>query len=401
MRALILMLKITVGLAPRAEYVDKVMQAEARQAATIREAPAGWEYRTVAAPGGVTHGYFVREGPRRDAPVLLCLHGVVLDGRTFQALAPLADRWTLIAYNFPEIAPDVYRGSIDDFSLLLEEFTSLLDLEEVDLAGVSFGGIVAQRFARSDPMVHVHSLILISSSVPGATERGRRTMRRYAEWAMEVEDYQLYWFVEKVVGFALERYDKESAERIVAMADIKHPAYYRQVLRALASYDGSADAGELDIPTLALHGEHDALFDASRIRRSRELLAKAMHIRVAGGDHAMALLEGKQIASYVRAFCTSGTWRDSPGSKMHGAAEISERTRMMNHAASQGALYGEDDDGGNGYGKPRHSRGSGRSSGTCVQAQTQTSPSRGRNVHTAGGGPGRMGAGKSRRGARG
>jgi len=303
MRALILMLKITVALAPQNEYTEKVAVAQARQAAVTRESPAGWEYRTVAAPGGITHGYYVCDGPHPDAPVLLCLHGVILDGRTFQQFAPLADTWTVVAYNFPENAPEAYEGNIDDFVLLLEEFVSLLGIERVDVVGVSFGGIVAQRFAHLDPLGRVHSLVLISTGVPGASGRGRRAMQQYAGWAHDVEDYQLYWFVEKVVGFALERYDDSSAEKIAAMVDVKHPAYYRQVLQAIASYDGTTDAGEIKAPILALHGEQDALFDGEQIRRSRELLADATHIRIAGGDHAMAFLEGEQIATYIRAFC--------------------------------------------------------------------------------------------------
>jgi pimeloyl-ACP methyl ester carboxylesterase len=92
-------------------------------------------------------------GPSRDAPVLLCIHGLTRNSRDFDALAQALSR------HYRVICPDMPgRGKSDwlkeaadyGYPVYLADITALvarLDVERVDWVGTSMGGIIGMLFA--------------------------------------------------------------------------------------------------------------------------------------------------------------------------------------------------------------------------------------------------------------
>ena len=92
-------------------------------------------------------------GPSRDAPVLLCVHGLTRNSRDFDVLAQA------LSGHYRVICPDIPgRGKSDwlkdpadyGYPLYLGDMTTLiarLDVERVDWIGTSMGGLIGMMFA--------------------------------------------------------------------------------------------------------------------------------------------------------------------------------------------------------------------------------------------------------------
>ena len=115
--------------------------------------PGPVESREVPSPLGPSH--VLLAGPA-DAPPLVCLHAM----RTGSAyllseLGPLAERFRLIAPDLPgqSVRGPQVRPALDDDSLArwLLEVADGLNLDQLDLFGVSWGGFVARQTASTAP----------------------------------------------------------------------------------------------------------------------------------------------------------------------------------------------------------------------------------------------------------
>lgn len=91
-------------------------------------------------------------GPK-NAPVLLCIHGVTRNGRDFDMLArALSAQYRVICPDLPGRGKSMWLSDAADYaySLYLSDITTLiarLDVETVDWIGTSMGGIVGMLFA--------------------------------------------------------------------------------------------------------------------------------------------------------------------------------------------------------------------------------------------------------------
>lgn len=302
MSLVVFFLRFAIVFVPRPQYEAKIAEivpmAEKNDGCNL----GGWEYRSTPTRSGEDrHWYYIKKSPDPDAPVFLFLHGLMLDGRTFVHLAELSDRWTLIAYDFPEQSPR-YRGEIDDFVELVKEFARIQRIERMNLMGVSFGATVALRFAAEVDTPRVDALVLASAGIAGSTELALRQARGNDEWMSSQPDYRIYWLMERILTWTVRELDDQSSMEMQSIARVKHPDYYRQVIGSLADYDGSDDARGIMVPVQALLGQNDILFYNKHLRDLREFIPHAQITRIPGGSHAMVLLRGKEIAHCIRTF---------------------------------------------------------------------------------------------------
>jgi pimeloyl-ACP methyl ester carboxylesterase len=92
-------------------------------------------------------------GPSRDAPVLLCVHGLTRNGRDFDVLAQaLSTYYRVICPDLPGRGKSEWLNDPADYNypLYLADVTTLiarLDVERVDWVGTSMGGIIGMLFA--------------------------------------------------------------------------------------------------------------------------------------------------------------------------------------------------------------------------------------------------------------
>jgi pimeloyl-ACP methyl ester carboxylesterase len=97
--------------------------------------------------------YIEWPGPSRDAPVVLCVHGLARNSRDFDALAQaLSTRYRVICPDMPGRGKSEWLGVASDYGypVYLADITTLiarLDVERVDWVGTSMGGIVGMLFA--------------------------------------------------------------------------------------------------------------------------------------------------------------------------------------------------------------------------------------------------------------
>ena len=136
----------------------------------------------------------VYAGPRADAPVVLCLHGLMRNSRDFEDLAVhLTARYRVVA---PDVrgrgfsARDPNPGNyqiptyIADLLLLL----SGLGVDRVNIIGTSMGGLMAMVFAAMQPG-RVASIVL-NDVGPELDPRGLERIRGYAGKSPPVRSWE-------------------------------------------------------------------------------------------------------------------------------------------------------------------------------------------------------------------
>jgi pimeloyl-ACP methyl ester carboxylesterase len=101
-------------------------------------------------------GVFYREAGPADAPVILLPHGYPCSSYEFRNfMPPLADRWRLIAPDFPGCGysdtPKDFDYSFDGYAAFLEDFTARLGVERYVLYLHDFGSQIGLRLAIRSP----------------------------------------------------------------------------------------------------------------------------------------------------------------------------------------------------------------------------------------------------------
>jgi pimeloyl-ACP methyl ester carboxylesterase len=101
-------------------------------------------------------GVFYREAGPADAPVILLPHGYPCSSYEFRNfMPPLADRWRLIAPDFPGCGysdtPEDFDYSFDGYAAFLEDFTARLGVERYVLYLHDFGSQIGLRLAIRSP----------------------------------------------------------------------------------------------------------------------------------------------------------------------------------------------------------------------------------------------------------
>jgi pimeloyl-ACP methyl ester carboxylesterase len=97
--------------------------------------------------------YIEWPGPTRDAPVLLCVHGLTRNSRDFDVIAQaLAAHYRVVCVDMPGRGKSAWLNDAADYGypLYLSDVTALiarLDVERVDWLGTSMGGIIGMLFA--------------------------------------------------------------------------------------------------------------------------------------------------------------------------------------------------------------------------------------------------------------
>jgi pimeloyl-ACP methyl ester carboxylesterase len=97
--------------------------------------------------------YIEWPGPSRDAPALLCVHGLTRNSRDFDVLAQtLSAHYRVVCPDMPGRGKSEWLGVAADYGypLYLTDITALLarlDAERIDWIGTSMGGLIGMLFA--------------------------------------------------------------------------------------------------------------------------------------------------------------------------------------------------------------------------------------------------------------
>lgn len=253
---------------------------------------------------GVTWRYSITgEG----ASCLLVLPGAVGGADVGLRLQPFLENHRILTLTYPRVEDlkTLMRG--------IDEIVTAEGLEQFDLFGASFGGMVAQYYVHRAP-AGVRYLILQGTGV--ATPHRASTNERFLKVAGLIPMGVFRWLLRRVTRLMLRKI--EGHERGVWIA------YYDQEIAALSKTDlvcryrlaidfdrnhrfGSRDLAGHSIPVLILEGEEDRVSKGQQRDQLKALFPRARVHTFSGVGHGMSLLRPQEWGQVIQDFL------DSPG----------------------------------------------------------------------------------------
>lgn len=242
-----------------------------------------------------------------EGPPLVFLHGFLTDSRIWRPqLAELADEFTVVAWDEPGAGrssdpPEPF--GLADYSDCLAALVEALELGPAHIAGLSWGGVVAQELYRRHPAC-VCSLILADTyagwkgSLPEAVcaERLAECLHQSTLPAGEVVHS---WLPALLTDNATE----QLADEVAAIMSDFHPIGFRLSALALAGSDQRDLLPRIDVPTLLLWGEADVRSPLSVAEQLRDAIPGARLTVIPEAGHVSNVEQPALFNAAVREFC--------------------------------------------------------------------------------------------------
>ena len=256
---------------------------------------------------GVTIDYVVDGDPA--GPTVLLLEGLGY-GRWMW-------RWLTdaLADDYEVLRPD-NRGTGDSdapegpytVGEMAADASAVLDdhgVDAVHVCGASMGGMIAQELALADD--RVASLTLLCTS-PGGEDAAQTPPEVQEHIFSAPEDAgpreRIRYLMEPAVSDEFYEREPELVDRIVdwRLAGDATPAGREAQAAAVAAFDATDRLGDLDVPTLALHGTADRVLPVENADLLAEHLSHATVERIDGGPHLFFIEERERVNDRVRTF---------------------------------------------------------------------------------------------------
>jgi 3-oxoadipate enol-lactonase len=239
-------------------------------------------------PSAVINDFRIHYERGGQGPLLVLLHGISASARSWQhQLQDLADVYDVVAWDmrgYGSSSDPLAEYGIADLCSDLEGLLDHLGFRAAHLGGLSMGGVLAQDFYGRCPD-RVRSLILADTNAGQAVleevERQARLDQRLAG-AAEPSGYAR----QRTPSMLSPDAPPEVIEEAEAMMAEIHPDGYRYAARAFAETDEREVLPRINVPTLVVWGEFDAVcpredaeFLASNIPGAQlEIISKAGHL---------------------------------------------------------------------------------------------------------------------------
>lgn len=218
---------------------------------------------------------------------LLLLHGIGGCAEVWRPqLDAFADRYAVVAWNMPGYggSPPLPTMTFPALAAALEALLDSLSAKRIHLVGHSMGGMVAQEFL-SNCAHRVESVCLYSTGAGFAqseTPEGQRAAEARAREFMERRigpldrGKTMREMAESLLGELLAPGAPEAA-RLSAIESISSvpPVVYREAMRCILSFDGTALVPKISKPTLAIAGAEDRVMTPSVVEAMARQIADA------------------------------------------------------------------------------------------------------------------------------
>ncbi len=241
-----------------------------------------------------------------DGPPLVFLHGATADGRMWQPqLAALADEFTVVAWDEPgaggssDLPPEF---ALADYANCLAALLEELDLAPAHIAGLSWGGTLAQELYRHHPEL-IATLILADTyagwkgSLPEEEVRSRVQGLRRTLAASSQE------FDPTLPGLFAGDPPAEFVPLLEAIAADVRPEGMRTQLSLMAMTDQRDLLPRIDLPTLLVWGELDARSPLRVARQLEQAISDSELVVLPDAGHVSNLEQPELFNEAVRAFC--------------------------------------------------------------------------------------------------
>jgi pimeloyl-ACP methyl ester carboxylesterase len=215
----------------------------------------------------------------------------------------------------PDLMALLVGGSTDPAYLLPDMagdaagLLAALGIDSAHVLGVSMGGMIAQSLAIGHPdRVRTLTSIMSTTGDPTVGQPSPEALAallvpaavdREAAIEMSVKT----WRVIGSPGFPFHE-DRIRAAAGAAYDRALHPeGVARQMVAIVASPDRTPDLRNLDVPTLVIHGDSDALVNPSGGKATAEAVPGATLWMIPGMGHSLPLELFEQMAARVAAHC--------------------------------------------------------------------------------------------------
>jgi pimeloyl-ACP methyl ester carboxylesterase len=255
----------------------KTQESETTYLAAYEEAmkswPVPWEEIEVSNRFGTT--YVIVSGPE-DAPPLVLLHGFFTTLLLWTPnVADLSRSHRVYAIdimgNRNRSVPNEPIGTTNDIVEWLSETLNKLEINSLNLAGMSFGGWLSISFALAEPE-RVNKLILIS---PAASLQP--LVKQFIPRALLSSlPPKKFWFYSFMGWMGLKRGPgHEFSENLLDMMWLggKNIKMSAETMRVMPTVYSDEELNELKVPVLLLIGENEVIYNAVKaLARARRLI---------------------------------------------------------------------------------------------------------------------------------
>jgi len=237
----------------------------------------------------------------RGQPILF-IHGFPLDHSMWDRQAErLSKKYRVLAVDLRGFgASDVTAGtvSMEQFADDLARLLDALDVNQpVVVCGLSMGGCIAWQLIRKHPQ-RVKAFIACDTRVVADTEEGAQTRYKTAEKTLaEGASVVADAMIPKLFSDQTRNNSPDIVDKTRQVILGNSPEGIAAGLRGLATRpDVSEQARTLELPVLAIVGEHDAISPVEEMRGWASSISGAELVVVPGAGH-MAPLESPQFVN--------------------------------------------------------------------------------------------------------
>lgn len=220
-------------------------------------------------------------------------------------LAPLREEFETIVYDHRGVGASSRVERPFTIVDLARDAAALLDELEIDSAhvlGISMGGMVAQELALSHPQrVRTLTLGCTYCGGPGsalATDEATRILRDALATRERRQAIDAAWQVNVSAQFATEQ---AAYERFMAIGLSKAVAstVVMEQMRAISTHDTASRLGEIETPTLIVHGDEDIMLPVENAHLIASLMRSARLEIIAGAGHLFFWEQPQRAAALV------------------------------------------------------------------------------------------------------
>ena len=241
-----------------------------------------------------------------EGPPLVFVHGAVADARIWHPqLAALADEFAVVAWDEPGAgrSSDVPAGfRLADYAECLAALIDALDLGPAHVAGLSWGGTVAQELYRHHPEL-VATLLLVDTYAGWKGSLPEEEVRLRVEGVRRMLAAADHLFDPTLPGLFAGDPPAEFVPLLEEMAADVRPDSMRNALLVMAEADQRDLLPRIAVPTLLIWGELDARSPLSVARHFENAVPNAKLVVIPRAGHVSNLEAPELFNAAVRDFC--------------------------------------------------------------------------------------------------
>lgn len=249
--------------------------------------------------------YAIREG-KSGVPLLL-LNGI---GANLELTQPFVETLTgieIIVFDMPgagESQSFKLPKRFSSFATLTAKILRTLGYQRVDVAGVSWGGVLAQQFAKQYPQM-CRRLVLAATSMGAAMIPGNPSV-----WLKLITPFRYFSksYLSKVAPFIYGDITRSKPQTVHAHASkIKPPSFYGYMIQLMAGIGWTSLFWLHKLPheTLIIAGDDDPIVPLVNAKIMANLMNHARLHVVRGGGHLFLVMRANEVVPVIKRFLTS------------------------------------------------------------------------------------------------